>query len=99
MTPSDITGGAGLAPKKRLAEKFTAVRRLMRLDELPPNAAMMMQSMFIAGAQAAFQILQKASDEAPEVALIIWGELQDEILNAMPKKKEEPRIVVPGRPM
>jgi hypothetical protein len=91
VTPSDITGGAGtgIAPKKRLAEEFTAVRRLMRLDQLDPNGALMLQSMYIAGAQACFKILQRASKLSAEECLVVWGELQSEILNAMPKREEK----------
>ena len=97
MTPTDITGGAGIGPKKRLAAKFGEFRRVMRLDEQPEFAAKALQGAYIVGAQHVFQILQAASKESAEDALVIWGELQQEILTAMPKPEkklvEVPRIV------
>lgn len=98
ITASDLTGET-LQPKRRLAGEFTKFRKLMRLDEMPPNAVMMLQGSYIAGAQAAFTILQKASELSAEDAVILWGELQSEILNAMPKREEKPLVQVPGRTM
>lgn len=97
MTPEDITG-ASMGPRRRLAGKFGEFRKAMKLDEQPEFAAMALQGAFIVGAQAAFQILQAASKESAEDALVIWGELQTEILTAMPKKEKPmveavPRIV------
>lgn len=84
MTPSDLTG-ATKQPTRRLAGKFSDFRRRLRLDEMPETSALMLQGAYIAGAQAAFQVLSEASKETPEDAIVIWGELQNEILNAIPK--------------
>ena len=97
MTPEDITG-ASLQPKRRLAAEFSKFRAVMKLDELPPTAALALQASYITGAQAAFLILQKASEATREEAILIWGELQQEILTAMPKPPEK-KMVVPGRTM
>lgn len=93
MTPADITG-ASMAPKRRLAGKFGEFRKAMKMDTMPEFAAMSLQGSYIAGAQACFQILQAASKESAEDALVIWGELQQEILTAMPKR-EKPLVEVP----
>lgn len=71
-----------------LAGKWGVFRRRMKLDEMPHEQALFAQGCYLAGAQAAFQILAAASEKTPEEALIVWGELQTEILNAMPKPKE-----------
>lgn len=101
MTPTDLTGG-NRAPKRRLSAKFSEFRKVMKLDEQPEFAAMALQGAYIAGAQACFQILQSASKESAEDALIIWGETQHEILNAMPKREAliealpEKKIILPS---
>lgn len=99
MTPEDITGAAGLGPKRRLAGKFTEFRRVMKMDTMPEFAAMSLQGSYIAGAQACFQILQAASKESAEDAIVIWGELQTEILTAMPKRERPIVEVVSGMKM
>lgn len=102
MTPTDLTGG-NHAPKRRLSAKFSEFRKVMRLDEMPESAALALQGSYIAGAQACFQILQAASKESAQDALIIWGELQNEILTAMPKREKplvemlpEKKIILPS---
>lgn len=68
-----------------LSERFTTFRHKFRLDEMPPQQAMFLQGAYIAGAQASFQILATASDKTREEAIVIWHDLQEEILAAAPK--------------
>ena len=56
------------------------------LKKLPPEMnreqLLFAQACYLAGAQAVFQILGAASDATREEAIIIWRELQQEILTA-----------------
>lgn len=76
-----------------LAEKWKAF-----LKKLPQEAGkqqiLFAQACYLAGAQAAFQILGAASDKTQEEALIIWGEFQREILEAV-ARPSQPMVVTP----
>ncbi len=54
----------------------------------PKEQVLFGQGCYLAGAQAAFQILAAASDKTAEEAIIIWGELQQEILNAVARPED-----------
>ena len=68
-----------------LSGKFGILRRKMKFDEMPREQALFGQGCYLAGAQAAFQILAAASDKTREEAVMIWAELQNEIMAAIPK--------------
>ena len=68
-----------------LAGKFGRFRRAKKFDEMPREQAMFGQGCYIAGAQAVFQLVIAMADLSPGEATIAMGELQTEILNAMPK--------------
>ena len=72
-----------------LAGKFGKFRRAMKLDEMPREQALFAQGCFVAGAQAVFQLVIAMSDKTPAESIIAMGELQTEILNAMPKPEEK----------
>lgn len=83
-----------LNPVTRLAGKFGIFFRKMRFAEAPRSQALFGQACYLAGAQAAFQILAAASEKSPGEAIIIWGELQSEILGAL-AKPADPLIEMP----
>lgn len=83
-----------LNPVQRLAGKFGIFFRKMGLAKAPRQQALQLQGAYLAGAQAAFQILAAASTATPEDAIIIWGELQSEILGAQ-AKPADPLIEMP----
>lgn len=76
-----------------LAEKWNNFRQKLPA-EAPAQQILFAQASYLAGAQAAFQILGAASDKPREAAIIIWGSLQQEILQAVGKPKEN-LVVVP----
>lgn len=79
-----------------LSSKFGIIRAKFQLDEMPENQARWGHAMFLAGAQAAFQILAATSDMSREDSIVAWKNLQDEIIAALPKSvepEEEKRIV------
>lgn len=71
-----------------LGEKFTIFRAKAMPEGCPMQQAMFGQACYLAGAQAALQILVNASGKTAEEAVIIWGSLQKEILDAVGKPKE-----------
>ena len=79
-----------------LAGKFGIFRRKMKLDEMPEDQALYIQGVYVAGAQAAFQLVIAMADKTPEESVIAMGELQSEILNAMPKPEEKRLVMLPG---
>lgn len=76
-----------------LAEKWTTF-----VTKLPQEAGkeqiLFAQACYLAGAQAAFQILGAASTKTQEEALTIWHDFQQEILNAV-GRPQEPLVQVP----
>ena len=76
-----------------LSGSFGRFRRKLNLDEMPQEQALFAQGCYIAGAQACFQILAalSESDKSAAEVQIGWADLQQEIINAVPKapKKEE----------
>lgn len=78
-----------------LAEKWTIF-----VTKLPQEAGreqiLFAQACYLAGAQAAFQILGAASNKTQEEAITIWGEFQREILDAVgrPQQPPEKQIIV-----
>lgn len=79
-----------------LAGKWGIFRRKMKLDEMPNQQALFIQGAYLAGAQAVFQLVIAMSDKTVEESVIAMGELQTEILNAMPKPEEKRLVTVPG---
>jgi glycogen debranching enzyme len=81
----------------KLSDHFTGFRRAMRLDECKPEHALFIQGSYVAGAQAAVQILAAANDlPTKEETAQVWADLWKEIMAATPKASEpveEKRIV------
>lgn len=77
-----------------LADKFTLFRQRLQFDQMSREQALFGQGCYLAGAQAAFQILAAASDKTREEAIVIWAELQHEILAAAPQPNQ-PLVATP----
>lgn len=77
-----------------LAGKWGIFRRKMGLHELEMEQQLAAQGCFLAGAQAAFQILGAASTKTKEEAIVIWGEFQQELLQAV-RPKDQPLVEIP----
>ncbi len=75
-----------------LGQKYAAFRHRLPLN-MPREQMKLVQFAYIAGAQAAYQILAEASGKTAEEAVAIWGDLQKEMLDAVQAKK--PLVVVP----
>ncbi len=77
-----------------LNAKFGLFRKRLPAD-MPPQQLLFGQSCYLAGAQAAFQILAAASDKTREESIIIWHELQQEILGAVAQPAEKNLVITP----
>ncbi len=74
--------------------KFGLFRKKLP-ENMPTQQLLFAQSCYLAGAQAAFQILATASDKTQEEAIIIWHELQQEILGAVAQPAEKNLVITP----
>lgn len=84
----------------KLSDKFSVFRSIMKLDEMPEQQARFAQSSWLAGAQAAFQLLASFSDLEHDESIRQWHGVQQEILEAIgakakPVTPDEPLVVVP----
>jgi hypothetical protein len=71
-----------------LGGKFGIFARKMKLDLLPREQAYGVQQVYLAGAQAAFQILATASNLPAVQARAVWSGLQQEIMDANLKPQQ-----------
>ncbi len=80
-----------------LAAKWGIFLRRAIPPETPREQLLYAQSCYLAGAQAAFQILELASGKTQEEAIIIWHDLQQEILGAVAKPQDNLVVTPPEK--
>ena len=80
---ADTKGG-----EMTLAGKWGIFKRQVMPKEAPQQQVLFGQGCYLAGAQAAFQILSATSEMTPERSLVAWHELQAEIMNAVGRPQE-----------
>jgi len=80
-----------------LAAKWGIFLRKAMPRDTPREQLLFAQGCYLAGAQAAFQILELASQKTQDEAIIIWHDLQDEILGAVAKPQDNLVVTPPEK--